>query len=685
MSWREAIRSRRGVAPCRSALFFLLLLALLPPLRGAAAGEALPPPGAGLGSDNPVLAFTLSTPEDWSPGMPFLDLMKTARPWIGHVAAERWGGMTAAELRAGGFLDAEGWVRAVPPGAEKVGTVFGWGNQPGAAATRKGLYVLVYRGRGMIELGGDAVVLARAPGRIVFELRTGAQNWWLNILQTDPAGTGDYIRDMSIVAERYLPLYAAGAVFNPDWLALVREARVLRFVGWMRTIDSRVVSWADRPDPHGPADPRGVALEHMVRLANEAGADPWFTMPHMADADYIRRFAEYVRDHLDPRLTVRVEWSNEVWNWQFEETRWALERSKAEWGRAAHADYAAKKAVETAQIWRDVFREAPERLRTVLATQTVNARHTQQLLDAPVWRRKERQAYVPPATVFDELAVTTYFGVPLTADMEERAALLRAMDDPAIDIDAHIAGRLRDPAFAGGLPRLAEALRAQKALARAAGLDLVLYEGGQHVHQFIPATRDGKTTPEADIARLQAVLAAFCRSAEMGALYRELWDLWAEIGEGPFMQYSDISRPGPYGSWGLYSHLGDSTPRARAVEDLAARAAPWWPAEAGPHYRQGILARGTGAAETLAGTVEEDYLLGGAGDDILIPGPGDDGINGGGGHDRAVIGGRAEDWQIRSEGAGLRLTGPEGSDFLVDVEEIAFDDGVAAVPAAPGR
>lgn len=655
----------------------LCLLALLPAARDVGAA---PDTDRRFGQDNPTLAYGLSAPHDWSPGLQFLDLMKMARPWSGH-APGRWGGMTTEELQAGGHLDADGWVRRIPPGIERVGAVFGWSDYLPAAPDRKGRYVLRYSGKGEIALGGDAVVLDRQPWRIVFELRTGHTNWWLDILRTDPEGTGDYIRDISVVAEKHLALHEAGAMFNPDWLELIRDARELRFMDWGRNIRSGIVTWSDQPSARGPANANGTALEDMVRLANEVGADPWFTMPHMADADYVRRFAEYVRDALDPRLTVRVEWSNEAWNWQFPATRWALERARAEgWGDAGYRDYTAKKAVETALIWRDVFRDSPGRLRTVLATHTVNDWHSKRLLEAPVWREKEPEAYVNPATAFDELAVTSYFGTQLTSDPVEQAAFLRAIRDPAVDINAYIAGRMRDPAFPGSLPKLVEFLQKQKVIAKENGLALVLYEGGQHVHQFIGKTIQDVEIADEDIALMHRTLIAFCRSEEMGTLYRELWDLWAGLGEGPFMQLNDIGRPGQYGSWGLYGYLGDSTPRSRAVEELAATRAPWWPATPGPQYQHGVIARGTQGDDTLTGSVEEDYLLGGEGNDILIPGPGDDGVNGGPGRDRVVLRGTPDQYRIRPEGAGFRLTGPEGSNFIIHVEEIAFDGGIVLPP-----
>ena len=56
----------------------------------------------------------------------------------------------------------------------------------------------------------------------------------------------------------------------------------------------------------------GASLEVMVALANALDADPWFNMPHQADDTFVRNFATYVRQHLEPGRKVYVEWANEV-------------------------------------------------------------------------------------------------------------------------------------------------------------------------------------------------------------------------------------------------------------------------------------------------------------------------------------------------------------------------------------
>ena len=60
----------------------------------------------------------------------------------------------------------------------------------------------------------------------------------------------------------------------------------------------------------------------MIDLCNELGADPWFCMPHKANARYVERFAGLVKSRLRPDLNVYVQWSNEVWNSQFPQPKY---------------------------------------------------------------------------------------------------------------------------------------------------------------------------------------------------------------------------------------------------------------------------------------------------------------------------------------------------------------------------
>ena len=631
----------------------------------------------GVGVLDPTLSFGLSGVSDYSTAMPFLDLMKTARPFFGNAAVAGGSQLTNAQLVDGGYLDADGWPRSIPAGMKSIGTIWDWSGSstdPDAVASRAGVYVLTYEGTGTLKLGGYVKVISSEPGRIVFENTVG-NTMWLEIAATDPKGTGDYVRDVSVVPQKYEALHAAGAIFNPEWLEVVSDARELRFMDWMATNNSEQSDWADRPKATDAswAGTGGAPLEVMVELANQTGTDPWFTMPAQATDEYIRNFATYVRDHLDPGLVAKVEYSNETWNWAFEQFHWIAAQSKADWGVDAIYDYSAKRATETALIWDQVFgSEANTRVENVLATQTANPWITERLLTAPTWAEKEPGTYVSPASVFDSVAVTNYFGGSDVADADLRAKLIAAIKDPSVDAFAYLAESLRNPAVEWSLPYTAGKWAENKAVADRFGLDLVAYEGGQHVHHSFAV--DGLT--EADLAILTDFLTDFVRSPQMGELYAEAWDAWAKVSDGPFMQFGDVGAPSKWGSWGLLSALGDLTPRAEVLYANNAEEASWFGDGGGDRYLQGVTRLAGDTAATLTGTGKDDFLIGGRGNDTLIGGAGDDGLNGGLGTDTLVLTGRASDYRLTAEGTGYRLTGTDGADFILNIETFQFDGGV---------
>jgi hypothetical protein len=645
-----------------------------------AAGLALAMPGQAEnapGVADPVVSWNLSSLSDWNPASPFLDIARLMRPFEG-VDDDGKRVMAAGELAAGGHLDPDGYPLRVPHGVAKLRTIWDWSRGP-AAGARAGLYILTYEGSGAIRLGGGARVEAEAKGRIVFENKRGTR-FWLEITATDPAGRGDHIRALSIIRAEHAALAATGAVFDPGWLKQVQGARELRFMDWMRTNNSTEVAWPDRPLPrHASWSARGAPVEIMVRLANEAGVDPWFTIPHAADDDYVTDFATYVRDHLDPRLKVHVEYSNEIWNRAFEQFDWLRAQAIADWGAEAGKDFAlmdyhARQATRVALIWQEVFGpEADARLVNVLGAQTAYPGRSERLLAPATWAERDPEGYVAPDEVFEELAVTGYFGGSLVSNADLRKELLLRTRTPGgraygwmfeqIAFD----DRLRD-----SIPAVLDKLAEQKAIADRHGLRLVLYEGGQHVHHSF-AVRD---LPEAEVEALQDVLEGFVRSPEMEALYTHIWEGWAAIGQGPFMQYTEMGAPSRWGSWGLLAHRGDRTPRADFILSRQARGGSWWGEGGGPQYLHGVIVEGSEGPDRLSGTDEEDYLLGAGGDDIFIANPGNDGINGGAGIDTYVLPGVPEDHAVEPEGAGYRVTGPMGSDFLVGIERLEFDGGV---------
>jgi len=635
------------------------------------------------GLNNPSLAYGLTGVQDWYVGLPYLDIMKMSREWIGHLPAQ-WGGITYEELQEGGYLDEHGWPTAIPVEAYTIQAVFAWeGNEYDQGQDRRGEYILTYEGDGDIQLSGiqGDQIISTESGRIVFNINNNQGVWGVNIFTTDPNSNGNYIRNIKIIKQDRLDLYNSGAIFNPDWLKNIRDSRQVRFMDMMNTNNSTITTWSEINSIEHVTWNNNTPIEVLVRLANEIGADPWFNMPFHADDNYVRQFAEFIRDNLDSNLVAHVEFSNEVWNWAFQQTHdsssmaislWNLDPNNAGGG---WVNYYGKRASEVMKVWTDVFgTETESRLKRIAGTQTDNPWISEQVLTAPMWEDNDPNNYTAPHLYFDALSPTTYFGGTVISEEGQRNALFQAMDDTNVDnYDFHY--RLLKGEINGfenidnTLSYLFDSLRSQRVIADNYNLNLIAYEGGQHVHHsaFIDI-------PDDALQSLQEHLEGFVRSQQMADLYEELWNEWRLIGTGPFMSFTDHGVPTQYGSWGLRASLSDSNPRVNLLESLNSSSEAWWESRGGQHFQQGLISYGTESADTLVGTPSEDYLIGSDGNDTFYPGLGNDGINGGAGNDIVLFKGNLSDYTYFVERDGYRIVGPEGSDYIFDVEELQFED-----------
>ncbi|WP_269780315.1 hypothetical protein [Methylobacterium sp. Leaf118] len=86
---------------------------------------------------------------------------------------------------------------------------------------------------------------------------------------------------------------------------------------------------------------------------------------------------------------------------------------------------------------------------------------------------------------------------------------------------------------------------------------------------------------------------------------------------------------------------------------------------------------GTEAGEAHAGTAGADYINGGAGSDTLTGGLGNDTLVGGAGTDTAVFSGNAADYTVTAGAVAnsYTVTGADGTDTLIGVESLKFQDG----------
>jgi hypothetical protein len=473
------------------------------------------------------VGINLNGPADWNSELPFVDVFRMSRAWISQKEGAGWGQGPKLEL------DENGYVKRLEPGS--------FAETPMNTISRypAGRYTVFYQGRGKLDVGGSARKVEEAPGKMVIEA-SGRESIFLRLLETDP---NDYVRNIRVIMPGFEETYQK-QVFHPVFLERWRGVTSLRFMDWMHTNNSKQQKWADRPTLQKAnwTSDGGIPVEVMVDLSNRLGADPWFCMPHLADDGYVRNFAQLVKRTLDPKRRIYVEFSNEVWNGQFEQARWAGQKG-IELGIAAEGGtgqpkpwvgqwhYTARRSVEIFKIWDEVFggREAAaKRLVRVLPSQSANAYVSEQIL-------KFEDAHKHA----DALTIAPYvsFNIPGQGDGLTSATVASWNVDQVLD-------HLEQKALPESLKWVAD----NKKVADQYNLDLIAYEAGQHAVGI-----QGGENNDA----LTKLLQAANRHERMGEIYTKYLNGWKQNGGGLICMFASVGGWSKWGSWGLMENYDD--------------------------------------------------------------------------------------------------------------------------------
>lgn len=474
--------------------------------------------------ERPPLGTNINGLSYWSTALPLVDVFKCSGEWVSCTESVWKDGRTLD-------LDERGWVRSLHPGQRATCALLaGQGTLPGLLAKR---YVVDYEGRGELVYEEQARLVERSDHRDVIEILEGPGNANLSIVATDP---GDYIRKIRI--RRQGETDSPGELFDPLYLKILQGYRCLRFLGWIlgdSPEDIAARTWSERPRPEDARwTIKGVPIEIQVALANLARSNMWICIPHAADDDYIRRFAELVRESLDPELKVYLEYSNEVWNDVFPQTAYAREQGLAlglsQDPYEATLRYYARRSAEIFSIWEKVM--GRDRLVRVMCFQFDGD---------PAYSDEIPLSFGDTRKQVDALAIGPYFGTELGSDLE---SLTRIGN---MDLDAFMR-ELEQVA----LPRARKQMEQHAAVARKYGLPMIAYEGGQHLWNMT-----GKQAP-----RAVALFDAANRDPRMGKIYSRYLQDWTEAGGGLFMHLLECGRYEGAGMWGALEYL--TQPRDRA-------------------------------------------------------------------------------------------------------------------------
>jgi hypothetical protein len=124
--------------------------------------------------------------------------------------------------------------------------------------------------------------------------------------------------------------FIGGKVYSPPFLSLLSRFNSLRFMDLLSTNGKLESNWNERrliTDPtfaSNDGNTSGIPWEYVALLANEVQRDIWINIPAHASDDYIIQIAQLLLANVDPSLYIYYEYSNEVWNWQFEQATYNL-------------------------------------------------------------------------------------------------------------------------------------------------------------------------------------------------------------------------------------------------------------------------------------------------------------------------------------------------------------------------
>ncbi len=485
----------------------------------------LPPPTA---KSKGFLGINLADVTYYTREWVFVDAMMQSRQWL----PTRAGGSSPWDSGETLKLNANGWP-ILRPGQAAHTLMYNdtQGAYPG------GRYVCTYDGDGKVEIGSDAKVVSRRPGRLVLQVTPTNSGIYLRIDQSNP---NNPVRNVKV----WLPGFeGAASPFHPLFISRLKPFSVIRFMDWQKTNGSDMVGWTDRPSAsyYTQGTGEGVSLEIMIALCNELGADPWFCMPHQANDRYVERFAAMVKSRLRPGLNVYVEWSNEVWNSQFSQHRWVKDRSDGRslsdafflaWAQEADRDF---------EIWEDVFGRQRGRVIRVAASQKDNPWVTEQLTNKLNGE-------------FDAISCSTYFTVTRSqhSQLNSRTSASDLLDMALGEMSRGVRKHYRAH---GDLAR-----RWTRELGR--GIPLVGYEGGQHY------TADGGNPPWA-----KAFL-EMQKHPKMYQAYLQNMREWENAGGSLFTAFNFVEKPDKWGAWGQLDFQDQSiskAPKYRALLDYKPR------------------------------------------------------------------------------------------------------------------
>lgn len=465
-------------------------------------------------ANNKLLTFgvNLEGISYWDKNRAFKDFMKSSDSQLltyNTTPNSPWNTNVVNEIP----VDTEGYPLIVPAntsiGAQRVRIVISAGGH-----IPVGDYLFLYEGSGLFYFRGGISALAGATaGRTPIRV-TGTDNLWIDI---ETSTQGNHLRNFRLVRPEDEKTYLTQPFYQP-FLDKVCQFNPIRFMDWQVTNVTNLVNWTDRAKPNDRSQTmrNGVAYEYLAELGNTLNRDIWITVPHQASDDFIRQMARFFKNNLKPNIRVFLEYSNEVWNWQFTQAHWVADNGNQ---NVSYPRRYVDKCLNMFKIWHQEWAGQTHRVKRVLATQT-----------GYNWISEEILAQAKGE--FDYFSPTFYFGYGGSCLNN-----LRTLGAQATVSDVINCTRESMRSF---FPNIRQTYR----LAQMYDKPLAHYEGGQHM------------TSNPTIEPFQTALYQSQIDPQIRTLYQEMIDSLRRYGGTEYACAFTLTgvRESRYGSWG---HIED--------------------------------------------------------------------------------------------------------------------------------
>jgi len=496
--------------------------------------------------------------------IPFIDIYKTsipfeeARPWLTKGKVE---------------YDEHGWPKNLNGG--QAGTRFLYKLPENTVPA--GNYTVLYDGEGILKYTDDAKLVKREPGKDIISINAGKDKEFRVKLIIENSNPENYLRNIRVLmpggvcsnnpfkrvsdkrhcrGSHYLSFekHHERLIFNPAYLDYMKDFKVVRFMNMSGITRNPISNWNDRPKLKdatwaGIQGERGAPLEIMVALANRLNADPWFNLPHKADNNYVRQYASYVKENLKPGLKAYVEYTNEAWNSIFTQAHYVKdmgERMNLDEDRdKAGYKYFSLRSVQIFDMWESTF-GGTDRIVRVMGSWTGWTRLSEMLLSY-------RNAYKKT----DAIAIAPYFFPKL-----ENAKKAKSV--------AQLFKMIYDPKEKYSIPKVLGYIHKNAQMAEKFGVDLIAYEGGQHLVDWKSRRIDQHPTK---------LMIAANRDWRMAKAYSDFFQGWKDNGGKLFVNFSAPRTYQWFGSWGTKEYITQpisKAPKHRALMQYARKNPCWW-------------------------------------------------------------------------------------------------------------